>query len=132
MDARKPDPRLTIRPGAELLRLLPDRWKAAGCGCDHYARVMDFWGDGCEERIDEIVDHLVSQSSKIPSLSRMPRAVRAAIARRLVRLAIRRARRRATAAPAAPRPVEAKVSIDLPSYEPTEWDRINEFLSLPK
>ena len=80
-------------PGTELKRLLKRLGikKGRGCSCQAFARKMNLWGvDGCEERMDEIIEHLRGQATKrgLPFIER--------VARLLVRWAIRNARRKAT------------------------------------
>lgn len=56
---------------------------------------MDLAGpEECESRIDEFVTELVKRSEKVPELKRLPRFVRATAARRMIRVAIRKATRR--------------------------------------
>lgn len=81
-------------PGTELKRLLAG-WPlyitaAPNCPCNAYSRMMDGWGaDGCEARMQEILDWLESQAR-----SRKLLFARIA-AEQVVRLAIRRARKSA-------------------------------------
>ena len=59
-------PRPSGGPGTELEKLIPKFFADGGCECKSYARKMDRWGvDGCEERFDEIVSHLVKQAAKV-------------------------------------------------------------------
>lgn len=52
-----------IGPGTELKELVPKFFERGKCQCSSYAAKMDRWGiAGCEERFDEIVDHLVNQA----------------------------------------------------------------------
>lgn len=79
-------------PGSELKRLLSLARLPAKqeCGCASFAAKMDHWGsDGCEQRIDEILAHLRIQAAK----ASIPFS--AFVAEKLVRLAIRRARKSA-------------------------------------
>jgi hypothetical protein len=56
-----------------LARLIPKFFESNDCDCKSYARKMDRWGiAGCEGRFDEIVDHLVKQSSTKPILKHFP------------------------------------------------------------
>ena len=57
---------LPCGPGCQLRRTLSWFVRDDGkCGCTEYAAQMDAWGpDGCEERMDEIVAHLVEQAAK--------------------------------------------------------------------
>ena len=53
------------RPGTCLRTLLQELGITEGkaCQCDEYASIMNMWGtQGCVERMDDIVDHLNSQS----------------------------------------------------------------------
>jgi len=90
--ARPPGP---CGVGCHLARLLS--WfarKDSDCGCEAYAAHMDAWGpDGCEERLDEIVGHLLEQAEK---RSVLLGAVPAAAVVPVVRLAISRARAETT------------------------------------
>ena len=53
-------------PGTELLKIIPKCFKKDGCQCFPYAERMDRWGvAGCEERFDEIVDHLCEEAKKV-------------------------------------------------------------------
>ena len=82
-------------PGTELLKLLDKPIKILGflfridlskCDCRRYARQMDEWGVvGCRRRILEIVDHLQRQAKRQRMLFN----------RRVARILIRRAIRRA-------------------------------------
>jgi hypothetical protein len=89
--ARRPGP---CGVGCQLARLLSWVAKDDGtCGCTEYAALMDSWGpDGCEERIDGIVEHLLDQAAK---RSIVLGAVPAAVVVPLVRAAIAAARREA-------------------------------------
>ena len=86
-------------PGTQLKNMIPDFFESEGCGCSDYAKKMNNWGpDGCEERIDEIVARLVSESEKIGYgfgivASVIPDSVRKSVARKLVKSAISKARR---------------------------------------
>jgi hypothetical protein len=88
-------------PGCQLRRTLSWFIRDDGtCGCTEYAAQMDSWGpDGCEERLDEIVAHLLEQAAK---RSIFLGAVPAAAVIPLVRRAIAAARAEAT--PATPPP----------------------------
>ena len=57
---------LPCGPGCQLRRTLSWFVRDDGkCGCTEYAAQMDAWGpDGCEERMDEIVAHLIEQAAK--------------------------------------------------------------------
>ena len=62
-------------PGTELAKLIPSILNSSSCNCKQYARQMDKWGvKGCEERFDEIVNHLITQAKKllIPQLISKP------------------------------------------------------------
>lgn len=59
------NPSFNNRPGTALRSIFQELGISEGssCQCDEYASIMDLWGsDGCEERIDEITEHLNSQS----------------------------------------------------------------------
>ena len=76
-------------PGSQLLRIIPSRFKKAGCGCQAYALRMDWWGvEGCQERKEEIISHITSKKpSQVPvGLARM-------VASRWLTKAIDRAKR---------------------------------------
>jgi len=94
---RRPLPR-TCGPGCQLKRLLS--WFGirddGKCGCDEYAAQMDRWGpDGCEERMDEIVSHLLEMAA---ARSVILGATPALVVRGFVAQAIAAARRDATPA----------------------------------
>ena len=91
----------TCGPGCQLRRTLSWFVRDDGtCGCAEYAAQMDSWGpDDCEERLDEIVAHLLEQAAK---RSIFLGAVPAAAVIPLVRRAIAAARAEAT--PATPPP----------------------------
>ena len=79
---------------ARFQRLLPwwDMQPHSGCGCNDTARWMDQLGpDGCEAHLEEIVDRLEAEASK----REITFPFRRAAAVRLVRWAIRRARKEA-------------------------------------
>ncbi len=79
-------------PGTELKRILLGFGIKPGCGCDcaRMARQMNSWGpDGCERRLDTIVDHLEKEAKR----RRLPIPFRRTLARLLVRRAIRKARK---------------------------------------
>ena len=84
-------------PGCQLRRTLSWFVRDDGkCGCTEYAAQMDAWGpDGCEQRMDEIVAHLVEQAEKRGVILG---AIAAASATTLVRRAIDAARAEAAAA----------------------------------
>ncbi|WP_460185523.1 hypothetical protein [Thermopirellula anaerolimosa] len=87
-------PRPPHGPGQELKRILA--WfgihDQAGCGCQEFATLMDFWGpEGCEQHFQEIVDRLLGQAAKRPLLRHLPRKA----AEVVVRMAIRAAKRKA-------------------------------------
>ena len=85
-------------PGCQLRRTLSWFVRDDGtCGCTEYAAQMDAWGpDGCEERLDEIVAHLLEQAAK---RSVFLGAVPAAAVIPMVRRAIAAARAEATPPP---------------------------------
>jgi hypothetical protein len=77
---------------ARFQRVLPwwDMQPHEGCGCNDTARWMDRLGpDGCEEKIDVIVDRLETEAKK----RKITFPFRRAVAKKLVRWAIRRARK---------------------------------------
>ena len=79
---------------ARFQRVLPwlDMQPHEGCGCNDTARWMDQLGpDGCEAKLDVIVDRLEEEASK----RKITFPFRRAAAKKLVRLAIRRARKEA-------------------------------------
>lgn len=83
-------------PGTELKKLLSlvRIAVAPNCSCTAYAAQMDAWGpDGCLERLPEIVAHLEAQAKgrRLP-FSRV-------VAEKLVRVAIGRARKKASIPP---------------------------------
>ena len=82
--------------GTELSKLIPD-WAVqfkGGCGCKDMAKKMDKWGpDGCEEKEDLIVKHLMTQSDKlIPAFRMIPGPMRKLTATHLLKYAIKKAR----------------------------------------
>ena len=100
-DARR-DPkvfeRLTTGPGTELKKLLAAFGIRATdtCPCNQYAVQMNVWGpDQCESRIEQIVQWLRDEAAR----RHLPFAAFAA--RRLIKLAIRNARRATDDTPAA-------------------------------
>ncbi len=95
-EARTVTARRAGGPGTELKRILRRVGIKArcGCGCTHMARQMDAWGpDGCETRLDKIVDHLEREAKK----RRLPIPFRRTLARLLVRRAIRQTRKKEAA-----------------------------------
>lgn len=87
-------PPLICGPGCQLTKSF--EWLGirddGTCGCKQYAAQMDAWGpDGCEEREEEILDHLgeIATKRSIPFIREA--------ARRLLRRAIAAARREAAA-----------------------------------
>lgn len=77
---------------ARFQRLLPwwDMQPHKGCGCNDTARWMDQLGaDGCETHLDAIVDRLEAEATK----REIKFPFRRAAAKRMVRWAIRRARK---------------------------------------
>ena len=78
--------------GAELKKLIPAFFEKAGCGCGAYAARMDKWGiEGCTERHEEIVQHLVSQAA-CTIAGVLPEVMTRAVAKRLLDKAIQNAR----------------------------------------
>jgi hypothetical protein len=92
---RKPAPS-HCGPGCQLRRILA-WWRIrddGSCGCHAYAAQMDADGpDGCENRLDEIVAHLVEQAEKRGVILG---AIAAVSATQLVRRAIAAAKAEAT------------------------------------
>jgi hypothetical protein len=86
-------------PGTELHEVL-SRLRidtTDGCGCKSRIRQMDAWGvDGCRERLEEIADWLIEEAKRRNWPASKWWATRQA-AKVLVRLAIRRAHRKAQA-----------------------------------
>ncbi len=83
-------------PGTILAGLIPD-WAVQfkeGCGCRDMQKKMDKWGaDGCEQRMNLIVKHLMVQSDKlIPAFKMIPGPARKAVATQLVRYSIKKSR----------------------------------------
>jgi hypothetical protein len=89
-------PPATSGPGTELKNLLSlvRIAVAPNCSCNAYAAQMDVWGpDGCLERLPEIVAHLEAQArGRGLPFSRI-------VAEKLVRIAIGRARKKASNPP---------------------------------
>jgi len=85
----------TTGPGTELKALLA-KWgivETGGCNCRAMARKMDTWGvDGCEEHMDEILDHMEAEATK----RRLPIPFRRSLTKLLVNRAIRNARKKRT------------------------------------
>jgi len=91
-------------PGTELTKLIP-RWAVqfeGKCDCRSVASKMDKWGpEGCRRNEDYLVNHLSKQSDLlIPPLRKVPAKMRRAVAKRLLRIAIRRSERRVSKAKA--------------------------------
>ena len=83
-------------PGTELAKLIP-AWVeqyAKGCDCKNWVIKMDDWGpDGCVKMEGVIVAQLLSSAEDfIPVINLVPAAAKKAVATRLVRVAIKRAR----------------------------------------
>ena len=84
-------------PGTELAKVIPS-WVerfTGGCSCKDWRIKMDEWGpDGCAARELHIVAHLIESAGEfIPMINLVPAAAQKAFATRLVRHAIKRARR---------------------------------------
>lgn len=80
--------------GTELSKLIP-RWAyGTGCQCQKKASQLNAAGiDWCEQNTDEIVQYLVNQSEHlIPAFRIVPASGRHAIAKRLVKKAIKNAK----------------------------------------
>ncbi|MAT51513.1 MAG: hypothetical protein CMK32_10060 [Porticoccaceae bacterium] len=72
-------------PGTELKEIVPKFFERGKCSCKSYAAKMDRWGvDECEQRFEEIVDHLVKQASGWA----VPAFASRVVARRWLRMAI--------------------------------------------
>ena len=81
--------------GAELKKLIPQQLAHKGCGCNNYAIKMNKWGiDGCKERFDEIVDHLVNQSKDTAIFGWVPSSATKVVAKKLLQTAIDRAEKK--------------------------------------
>ena len=85
------------KPGTALLYLIPDfiHVTAGECNCKQYAKQMDWWGiAGCEQRKEEIVEHLVSQKKHLVSpLKSLPETVHRVVARQFVSKALKMAKK---------------------------------------
>lgn len=80
--------------GAELKKLIPSMFEKHGCGCSDYADKMDVWGiDGCQERHEEIVSHLVDQAKKT-AIGRVSKTIDKLVATRWLNKAIENARKK--------------------------------------
>ena len=78
-------------PGTELKSLIPSYFASGSCGCDDYAAKMDRWGvEGCRERQEEIINHLVDQAKKT-KLGSISETIDRIVATRWVNQAIQRA-----------------------------------------
>ena len=76
-------------PGTELSKLIPKALEHKGCGCKNFAKKMNRWGvDGCKQRFDQIVDHLVQKGNSSPLLGWVPSAASRLVAQKLVTKAI--------------------------------------------
>ena len=79
-------------PGTELSLLLPAQLERKGCGCKDYAKKMNQWGaEGCRQRFDSIVEHLVKKANALPLLGWIPSIATRTVAKRLLTVAIERA-----------------------------------------
>lgn len=79
-------------PGTELSLLLPKQLERKGCGCKDYAKKMNRWGvEGCRQRFDDIVEHLVMKANSAPLLGWVPSVATKPVAKRLLTIAIERA-----------------------------------------
>ena len=80
-------------PGTELHKMIPSFLERKECGCKAFAKKMNIWGvDGCEKRIETIVDRLMKESSKTPIFSWVPEAATRPVCFKMARTAIQRAR----------------------------------------
>ena len=80
--------------GTELAKLIPD-WAIQfkdGCGCKDMEKKMNKWGpEGCQNRADSIVRHLMAQSDMlIPAFKMIPTPARKAVAGQMLRYAIKK------------------------------------------
>ena len=81
-------------PGTELKALIPNLFKKKGCGCNDYAKKMDAWGpDGCEQRFDSIVAHLMQQAKQHLATRLIPEGITKRQAEKWVRQAIENSRK---------------------------------------
>lgn len=76
-DAKSIDPAWGL-PGTELKRIIPGYLGKRNCEtCRDYAAMMDAWGvDGCERRLDRIVNRLVSVASEYRIAKLFPNTTR--------------------------------------------------------
>lgn len=67
----------TRGPGFFLRLIIPRLFSRDGCfDCDRYASEMNSWGvDGCRDRFEEIVEHLLEKAGKIGYLRPVPRSI---------------------------------------------------------
>ena len=91
------EPNEKIGPGTALANMIPD-WAVQfkdGCGCKDMQKKMDKWGvEGCQQRFDLIVKHLMTQSDKlIPAFTIVPAPARKVVATQMLKYAIRVASR---------------------------------------
>jgi hypothetical protein len=84
--------------GTELVAIIPRIFKSKECNCLSYAAQMDAWGlQGCIDRYDEIISHLVEQSNRRWFARLFPESTREAKVREWLNLAIQRAQEKLTA-----------------------------------
>jgi hypothetical protein len=121
-------------PGTELSLLLPEQLERKGCACKDYAKKMNRWGaEGCRQRFDSIVEHLVNKADALPLLGWIPSIATRTVAKRLLTVAIKRADKNATgdsnfewftAVTTAPRPADCTLkkcidSLIVAGFNPT-------------
>ena len=86
--------------GTELSKIIPD-WAVqfeGECGCKDLATKMDKWGiEGCRQRADDIVAHLVAQDDHlIPVFKVVPKKMKEITARCLLNRAMHNAEKKAS------------------------------------
>lgn len=80
-------------PGTELHKIIPAFLERKGCSCRAFAKKMNIWGiEGCEQRIEKIVDKLVAESRKRAIFAWVPDAATRTVARKMADTAIQRAK----------------------------------------
>lgn len=78
--------------GTEISKLIPKQLEHTGCGCKDYAKKMNRWGvEGCKQRFDEIVEHLVQKGSSNPLMGWIPSIATRVVAKKLLTRAIQSA-----------------------------------------
>jgi hypothetical protein len=82
-------------PGTELALLLPKQLERKGCACKDYAKKMNRWGaEGCRQRFDSIVQHLITKAEASPLLGWVPSVATRKVAKKLLTVAIERAEKK--------------------------------------